>query len=428
MLTIPHPERANHNGGQLQFGPEPDEYLYISTGDGGGGNDEFHNAQNLESLLGKVLRIEPRPGEEPPYTVPAGNPFPAATPPANAIWAYGLRNPWRFSFDLTSGDLTIGDVGQGAREEIDYEPSPAPETVGGAGANYGWNCREGTLDGPGPPNEDSECGLEPEPEFVDPVFEYPHSVLGGGAAYGCSIIGGYVVRDPSLGDLYGRYLYGDLCTGQLRSLDLSASSPQATDCAEPALGLPEDVLPEYALHSFGEDSSGRIYVVSGAGQVYRLQGEGEGECLEAPEPEPEPKPMPEPEPTPQPEAHAEPQSAPAAVPGQTLPPAAAPLPQGRTRRSSPPRVRARAVSRRVRRGRRAAIVVGVRPCAENGRRRVLLNRGGRRVASRRLDRRCRARFRPRIAHRSTFRAVLRRSPETPDARSQRLVIGVRGGS
>jgi len=145
VLTIGHPGAANHNGGQLQFGP--DGYLYVSTGDGGGGNDVFENAQNRERLLGKLLRVEPRPGEEPPYAIPEGNPFAGSTPGLDEIWAYGLRNPWRFSFDHMSGDLVIADVGQGTREEIDYEESPAPEMVGGGGANYGWNCREGTLDG-----------------------------------------------------------------------------------------------------------------------------------------------------------------------------------------------------------------------------------------------------------------------------------------
>jgi len=233
-----------------------------------------------------------------------------------------------------------------------------------------------------------------------------------------------VVRDPSLGALYGRYLYGDLCTGWLRSIDLSppeGETPEDTDRREPASGLP---LPEYALHSFGEDSSHRIYVVSGEGQVYCLQAEGGGECLEGSEPAPKPEPEPEPEPEPTPEA----QSQPAAAPGQALLPTAA-LPKVRqTLRSLPARVRARAASRRVRRGRRARIVVWVRPCAGNRRRRVRLHRGGRRIARRQVDRRCRARFRPRIAHRSIFKAVLPQPLGTPNAESQRLVIRVRGGA
>ena len=143
VLTIPHPEESNHNGGQLQFGPEG--LLYISTGDGGGANDEHENAQNLESGLGKILRINPLPSGVLPFTVPADNPFTTTPGDFQPIWSYGLRNPFRFSFDRSRGDLTIGDVGQNAREEVDYAPFPSL----GNGANYGWNCREGTIAGPG---------------------------------------------------------------------------------------------------------------------------------------------------------------------------------------------------------------------------------------------------------------------------------------
>ena len=140
IISIDHHQQANHNGGQLQFGP--DGYLYISTGDGGGGGDPFESGQNLNTLLGKVLRIDPHPGSTPSYSIPPGNPF-AATAGADEIWAYGLRNPWRFSFDSLTGDMVIGDVGQDAREEVDLARSPSPGVVGGAGANYGWSCREG---------------------------------------------------------------------------------------------------------------------------------------------------------------------------------------------------------------------------------------------------------------------------------------------
>ena len=146
VLSIPHSQAANHNGGQLQFGPEGN--LFISTGDGGGSDDRFHQSQNLTTLLGKILRIDPGQSGTDPYTVPAGNPFPTAAPPANAIWSYGLRNPFRFSFDRVTGAMLIGDVGQGEREEVDFEPPTSPGVAGGAGANYGWNCREGLIEGP----------------------------------------------------------------------------------------------------------------------------------------------------------------------------------------------------------------------------------------------------------------------------------------
>jgi hypothetical protein len=236
MLTIPHPTEANHIGGQLQFGPDGD--LYISTGDGGGSNDPFQNAQDLESPLGKILRIEPDPGGAAPYyTVPADNPFAADGYPAETIWAYGLRNPFRFSFDRLSGDLVIGDVGQAQREEIDFAPSPAAGVVGGGGANYGWNCREGLLGGLGTPSP--ECALAPADAFAEPVFDYPHTPdpdLGGSGR--CAVIGGYVVRDAALGSLYGRYVYTDLCAGVLRSLQLPAvNGPASGDCS---LGLSLD--------------------------------------------------------------------------------------------------------------------------------------------------------------------------------------------
>jgi glucose/arabinose dehydrogenase len=141
VLSIPHSQEKNHNGGQLEFGP--DGYLYVSTGDGGGGGDPFETGQSLTSLLGKILRIEPRPGELPSYLTPPDNPF--APPAVPETWAFGLRNPWRFSFDRHTGDLLIGDVGQGLREEVDLARSPAAGAVGGAGANYGWSCREGTI-------------------------------------------------------------------------------------------------------------------------------------------------------------------------------------------------------------------------------------------------------------------------------------------
>jgi Glucose / Sorbosone dehydrogenase len=262
VLSIAHPGETNHNGGQLQFGPEGD--LYLSTGDGGGTDDQHHNAQSLESLLGKVLRINPRPSPSLPYTVPADNPFAGAPRPYDAIWSYGLRNPFRFSFDRLSGAMVIADVGEAAREEIDLAPPG-----GGGGANYGWNCREGTIAGPA---TDPGCAEAPPGAFVEPVFDYPHTTVEGGTVKRCAIIGGYVVRDPGLPELAGRYLYGDRCTGEVRSLDLA--DPEASDRSE-GLTVPE-------LDSFGEDACGRVYAISQAGQVSRLVGSQPTPCPLAP--------------------------------------------------------------------------------------------------------------------------------------------------
>ena len=253
VLVIPHSDNTNHNGGQLQFGPEG--LLYVSTGDGGGSDDELGNAQSHGSLLGKILRIDPRQAGLLPYSVPAGNPFLGLKEPYDTIWASGLRNPYRFSFDRLTGALTIADVGQGQREEVDYLAPGA-----GAGANFGWNCFEGLLPSTA---TDPECATPPPGGYTFPIFEYPHdapSVPGG--ATGCAIIGGYVARDANLDGLYGRYLYSDFCRGDLRSFD--PSNPAGTDRSE---GLSVD-----QVTSFGEDSCGRLYVASSTGKVWRLDG------------------------------------------------------------------------------------------------------------------------------------------------------------
>jgi glucose/sorbosone dehydrogenase len=234
LLTIPHPTDENHNGGQLQFGP--DGSLYISTGDGGDGNDTHHNAQNQSSLLGKILRMDPATGN-------------------TQMYAYGLRNPWRFSFDRLTGDMIIGDVGQSAREEIDFA-HPGQN----AGANYGWPCFEGSQQNSAATgSEYPECSPTLPPE-VPPVFDYGHS---GTPFTGLGIIGGYVVRDPSLPDLYGRYIYGDLYssgTKGLRSITLPAAGDDRS--------LPLNVS---GLSSFGEDAMGCVYAASQSnGGVWRL--------------------------------------------------------------------------------------------------------------------------------------------------------------
>ena len=361
LLTIPHPEDSNHYGGQLQFGPEGD--LFISTGDGGGSDDQHHNAQNLGSLLGKILRIDPDPDGLQPYTVPAGNPFAANPAPYDTIWAYGLRNPFRFSFDRGSGALVIGDVGQGAREEVDYAPAPDR----GGGANYGWNCREGFIAGPA---TDEGCKTAPADAFTEPIFDYPHDEPAApGGAYGCAIIGGYVARGPGLGDLYGRYVYGDLCVGQIRSL-------------VPALPLAggdrSEGLEVENLNSFGEDSCGRLYAVSGDGPVYRIVGSATATCPTSTPPTPPP---------------------------------------------APSFVGIRKLSRKVLRHRRVLIGVFVAPCTDARRGDpVSLWRGRALVGTRHLDRVCSARFRPRINRRSGFRATIKAEAGFDAAISRKLTI------
>ena len=352
VLTIGHSARENHNGGQLQFGP--DGYLYLSTGDGGGPGDPDENGQDTESLLGKLLRIEPRPGEVPSHAAPADNPF-VGVSGADEIWSYGLRNPWRFSFDRLTGDLTIADVGQGLWEEVDHAPSPSSGIVGGRSDNYGWNCREGFFPYPGAPISCPGPGA-----FAEPVFAYPHDDPGSGGAHGCSITGGYVVRDFGLPDLYGRYLYADFCVGELRSLQLpDAAGVGASDDRSEGLSVANPV-------SFGEDSCGRIYVVSNGGGVFRIQGDfGPGCHL---------------------------------VPPLLAAPAATPTIAGPR-----PLVLLRA---RGGRGRTVRLIVRLLPCGQHGGAVVYLNRNGRPFRQKRLNRNCVARFRVRVAGRTRFRAFV----------------------
>ncbi len=270
LLRIEHSTYANHNGGQLQFGP--DGLLYIATGDGGSGGDPFQSGQTRTSLLGKILRIDPTPSGTGPYSIPPSNPFADGRGGAPEVWSYGLRNPWRFSFDRVGGALVIGDVGQGAREEVDYAVQPGA----GAGLNYGWNCREGLIAYSSPGGLCSGAS-----GFTDPIFEYDHT--GGN----CAITGGYVVRDSSLGDLYGRYLYADACVGRVRSL--VPGSPASGDRFE---GLTVD-----GPSSFGEDACARIYVASlGTGEVSRLTGAAPADCSTVPPPGEEPPPGTDPPP------------------------------------------------------------------------------------------------------------------------------------
>jgi glucose/arabinose dehydrogenase len=234
---------ANHNGGLLVFGP--DNLLYIGTGDGGGADDQHGtrgNGQDLGKLEGKLLRIDPRRSGARAYTIPRSNPFVSRAGARGEIYSYGLRNPWRFSFDRSTGDLTIGDVGQSKIEEIDFARKGAA-----SGANYGWRPFEGNSRHS--PGEDA-------PGAIAPVIELTHD------AGNCSVTGGYVVRDPKLPGLTGQYVYGDFCKGELRAARLSPGSASG----DHALGLKKISQ----LSSFGEDALGRVYVVSLGGPVYRL--------------------------------------------------------------------------------------------------------------------------------------------------------------
>jgi glucose/arabinose dehydrogenase len=240
LLTIPHREFSNHNGGQLQFGP--DGMLWLATGDGGGAGDGLDNARNLDSLLGKLLRIDPT-SKSGPYGIPGDNPFVGA-PGADEIYSYGLRNPWRFSFDSGSGELTIADVGQGAVEEVNML-SPAAAR----GANFGWPQFEGNQP------------FDPARPGQDPPTAPAHTYSSADASGNCSITGGYVVRDKALGALLGRYVYSDLCGGELRSF---APTPSGAS-SDAGLGLSVS-----RPTSFGEGRRGRIYVTSLDGPVFQL--------------------------------------------------------------------------------------------------------------------------------------------------------------
>ncbi len=245
VIEIPHPVNANHNGGQMQF---LDGLLYFGTGDGGSGGDPPNNAQNKEVLLGKLLRIDPRPSGAQPYSVPSSNPF-VGKPGRDEIYSYGLRNPFRFSFDTVSAvqpRIAIGDVGQNKFEELDYTTVAAA-----SGANFGWDALEGFA-----PYTDESSGTADPGGTTKPIFAYSHSRAGS-----CSITGGYVVSDPSLRSLYKRYVYADFCEGELRSLvpHLKRAS------GERKLGLTVA-----SPTSFGEDDAHHLYVSSLEGPVFRL--------------------------------------------------------------------------------------------------------------------------------------------------------------
>jgi hypothetical protein len=241
VLAVPHPGQSNHNGGQLQFGP--DGKLYAGLGDGGGGGDPDTNAQNRHRLLGKLLRLDVAGASG--YTIPADNPFATDTSAAPEIWALGLRNPWRFSFDRQTGDLYIGDVGQGAWEEVNVQQAP-----GVGGRNYGWNTMEGLHCYPPGTATCNQTGL------ALPVLEYDHQI-------GCSITGGYVYRGTRVPVLSGQYLYADFCSHFVHALSFSGG--QVID-----IDLTTQLDPHGDVSSFAEDGRGELYIITLGGSLYRI--------------------------------------------------------------------------------------------------------------------------------------------------------------
>ncbi|MCF6264202.1 MAG: PQQ-dependent sugar dehydrogenase [Xanthomonadales bacterium] len=251
IMRIDQPAE-NHNGGDIHFGP--DGYLYIGMGDGGGSGDSGNNAQENDNLLGAILRIDVNPSillrdsfeaavvtankcglGAAVYSIPADNPFAQDPSKCGEIWAYGLRNPWRWSFDRLTGDLITADVGQDVAEEVNFQP-----TSSNGGENYGWRCREGARD-----FNTTMC--TPGDEYVEPVIDLPHS-----ANDGCSVIGGYVYRGPITG-LAGLYVYSDLCGGEMYFATISAGTWTSEFWQDVGFGTT----------SFGEDEAGNVYMIIG---------------------------------------------------------------------------------------------------------------------------------------------------------------------
>jgi glucose/arabinose dehydrogenase len=265
FIMIVEQPLGNHNGGSLAFSPV-DHFLYIGMGDGGGGGDPFENAQDPSSLLGNILRIdvesiaipltEPTPPADHPhkvflplvslgqhelYLIPESNPFFGNASFQDEIWAFGVRNPWRFSFDSMTGDIFIADVGQGTREEVNFQPSAS---IGGE--NYGWNIMEGSLC-----YNASSCDMS---GLTLPVVDYAHDV-------GCSITGGYVYRGSAIPALQGIYLYGDFCTGRIWGLQFDTDHWESIELLDTNL----------QISSFGEDEDGNLYVIDySTGNLHRI--------------------------------------------------------------------------------------------------------------------------------------------------------------
>jgi glucose/arabinose dehydrogenase len=232
---------ANHNGGQIKFGP--DSMLYIGMGDGGSAGDPQNFGQRVEALLGKMLRIDvSQSTQDAPYAVPADNPDfgPEAKP---EIWSVGVRNPWRFSFDRATGDMFMADVGQNQIEEINFQPATSQ-----GGENWGWKLREGFEEYSGPKTD----------AMTDPIFEYRHG------EDGCSVTGGYVYRGSAVPALAGAYVYGDFCSGRVWDLRPGADGKWVNT------RLFET---NYSITSFGEDEQGELYVLDRSGTIYKIVGE-----------------------------------------------------------------------------------------------------------------------------------------------------------
>ena len=243
LLAVPHPSYSNHNGGMVVFGP--DGRLYAGIGDGGSGGDPNGNGQNRNVLLGKLVRLDVNAAGQ--ASVPSDNPFAGQAGMRPEIWSYGLRNPWRFSFDRLSGDLYIADVGQNAREEIDVSTDAAQF---GRGLNFGWKIMEGTACF-SPSSGCNKTGL------VLPVLDYGHGD-------GCSVTGGYVYRGSLVPALRGHYFYADYCSGWVRSFVLSGG--QATQLLDWSA-----LRPGASMTSFGEDASGELYIVTSSGRIFRIE-------------------------------------------------------------------------------------------------------------------------------------------------------------
>ena len=243
IIRIPHPDFQNHFGGQVAFGP--DGFLYLGTGDGGGGGDTLRNAQNLNSMLGKLLRLDVGNATiAQPYAIPPSNPYAGQTGRRGEIWASGLRNPWRFTFDDTQ--VFIADVGQDLREEVNIA------SAGAGGLNYGWNIAEGTAC-----YNATSCDLS---GLTAPAFDYLH---GPNDVNGCSITGGFVYRGTALPELVGRYFYSDFCNGFLKSVVPGANGSVSDQRDWNITGLGNVV-------SFGKDGNGELYLLAGSGKIYRI--------------------------------------------------------------------------------------------------------------------------------------------------------------
>jgi glucose/arabinose dehydrogenase len=261
LFQIAQPQ-SNHNGGWIAFGPN-DGYLYIAAGDGGGAGDPLNYGQNVTVLLGKMLRIDVDGDDFPGdpnnnYAIPSDNPL-VGEAGRDEIWAWGLRNPWRNAFDRETGDLYIADVGQGAREEVNFQPASSP-----GGENYGWRCREGSLTF----STAFPCDTLPPESFVDPVHEYAH----GSPTFHCSISGGEVYRGCAVPNLHGTYFFADYCSNRIWSFRLSGDPPVVSEFSDRTTELaPASPLNITSITSFGLDAEGEMYICDhSGGEVFKI--------------------------------------------------------------------------------------------------------------------------------------------------------------